>query len=96
MPFSLLDFELLYRSHVSRDLFLFTSYQKCNAELHLSYKASLLCWKYHVYGAGYVMKISKCISLQIMHYGKSVLRSYNSIVQGTTQKYAFVIQLSAL
>ncbi len=42
------------------------------------------------------MKISKCISLQIMHYGKSVLRSYNSIVQGTTQKYTFVIQLSAL
>jgi len=27
------------------------------------------------YGAGYVLQMSKCISLQMMHYGKNVLLS---------------------
>ncbi len=33
-------------------------------------KASLLCQKIYIYGAGYVMQTSKCINLQIMHYDK--------------------------
>lgn len=41
----------------------------------VSYRVSLLCQQSHGYEAGYVMQTSKCISLQIIHYGKSVLRS---------------------
>ncbi len=33
------------------------------------YQASLLYHKSHTYGAGYVMQMSKCISLPILHYG---------------------------
>ncbi len=38
----------------------------------VSYGASLLCQKSHTYGTGYVTQTSKCISLQILHYGKSL------------------------
>ncbi len=31
--------------------------------------------KSHTYGTDYVMQMSKCINLHIMHYGKSVMRS---------------------
>ncbi len=41
----------------------------------VSYRASLLCLKSHTHEAGYVMQTSQYISLQIMHYDKSILRS---------------------
>ncbi len=41
----------------------------------VGYQASLLCQKSHTYAAGYVMQTLNYISLQIMHYGKQVLRS---------------------
>ncbi len=50
------------------------------------YRAGLLHQKSHTYGADYVMQKSKCLSLQIMHYCKSVLSSYHSTVQGIVKK----------
>ncbi len=47
---------------------------KCNA-VQVCYQASLLCQKSHTNGIGYVMQTSKYIILQIMHYGKNILRS---------------------
>ncbi len=72
--FSLLLFELFYHdlfhgTH-TRGLYIASSvlYRVC-------YWASLLHQKSNTYGAGYVMQMLKCVSLLIMHYSKSVLRS---------------------
>ncbi len=47
-----------------------------NAMLYqVCYWASLLCQKSHTNGIGYMMQTSKFIILQIMHYGKNILRS---------------------
>ncbi len=55
----------------------------------VSYQARLPCQKSHSYRAGYVMQKSKCIGLQIMCNRKSVLRSWHSIAQGTTQNNCY-------
>ncbi len=54
------------------------------------YRASLLYQEIHTYGAGYVMQTPTYISLHIICFGKSILRSLISIVQETALKYVFI------
>lgn len=55
------------------------------------YRARLLHEKSHAYGADYVMHVSTFISLQIMKYGKDILRSEHIIVHGTIFKKNLLI-----
>jgi len=57
---------------VSIDSYPSTPYQCCIKQEYYGRKAT--------YGSGYVIQTSNYINLQIMLYGKSVLRSLHSIV----------------
>lgn len=63
-------------THVSQDSYPRTSNQKCNpvpsGELPSTFTVSE-----KPYGAGYLMQASKCIRLQIMCCGKSILLGYS-------------------
>ncbi len=56
-----------------------TPHCQCNA-VPGEQPSKLLWQKSHTYGAGYVMQKVQCISLQIMNYGKSVVRSETLLI----------------
>lgn len=68
-------------AHVSWHLYLNASYRKCSVV-----PGVLLCkfttLKKPYIWSWYVFQTSKCIHLQMMNYGKSVLMSLHSIMQG--------------
>ncbi len=55
-------------------------------------QSKLITSKKHTYGAGYVIQTTKCVSLQMLRYGKSVLKSEHSIVEEIVWKSVFINQ----